>query len=73
MSSSVSVDTQALQRVQPVPGQAGLAVPWLTVLPMVVVMAYGDGFWATSLRGAVGAVARTGEPFAAWWRQSTLT
>jgi hypothetical protein len=49
-----------------------LAVPWLTVMPLAVVMAYADGFWMTSLRGAVGAIERTDAPFASWLRESTL-
>jgi len=47
-------------------------VPWLTVLPLAVVMAYADGFWLTSLRGAVGSIERTDGPFASWLRESTL-
>ena len=27
-------------------------VPWLTVLPLAVVLAYADGFWMVSLRGS---------------------
>ncbi|MGY2746491.1 hypothetical protein ACQCSU_02170 [Pseudarthrobacter sp. O4] len=50
----------------------GPAVPWLTVLSLAVVMAYADGFWMMSLRGAVGAIERTQEPFASWLRESTL-
>jgi hypothetical protein len=49
------------------------AVPWLTVLPLAVVMAYADGFWMVSLRGAVGSIERTQEPFANWLRESTLS
>jgi len=49
------------------------AVPWLTVVPLAVVMAYADGFWMTSLRGAVGAIERTQEPFTTWLRESTLS
>jgi hypothetical protein len=37
------------------------------------VLAYADGFWMTSLRGAVGAISRTQEPFTSYWRTSTLT
>ncbi len=48
------------------------AVPWLTVLPLAVVLAYADGFWMTSLRGAVGAISRTQEPFTSYLRTSTL-
>lgn len=49
------------------------AVPWFTVLPLAAVMAYADGFWMVSLRGAVGAIERTQEPFASWLRESTAT
>jgi hypothetical protein len=49
------------------------AVPWLTVLPLAVVMAYADGFWMVALRGTVGAIERTQEPFASWLRESALT
>jgi hypothetical protein len=48
-------------------------VPWLTVLPLAVVLAFGDGFWVGSLRGAVGAIERTQSPFASWLRESTLS
>ncbi len=49
-----------------------LAVPWMTVLPLAVVLAYADGFWLVTLRGAVGAIERTQEPFDGWWRESTI-
>src|SRR6185436_20705352 len=48
------------------------AVPWSTVVPLAVVLAYADGFWLISLRGAVGAIERTQEPFVSWLRESTL-
>ncbi|WP_374969516.1 hypothetical protein [Terrabacter sp. BE26] len=48
------------------------AVPWVTVLPLAVVLAYADGFWVTSMRGAVGAVGRGQGPFTTWWHQSTV-
>jgi hypothetical protein len=35
-------------------------------------MAYADGFWMISLRGTVGAIERTQEPFTNWLRESTL-
>ena len=47
-------------------------VPWSTVALLTVVMAYGDGFWLTSLQGAIGAVERAGGPIASWLRVSTL-
>ena len=48
------------------------AVPWLTVVPLAVVMDYADGFWLVSLRGTVGSIERTQGPFMAWLRESTL-
>jgi hypothetical protein len=59
-----------MDRSGSVPGRP--AVPWLTVASLSVVMAYADGFWMMSLRGAVGAIERTEEPFASWLRESTL-
>lgn len=52
--------------------RARRAVPWATVLSLAVLMAYANGFWLTSLRGAVGAIERTQGPFASWLRESTL-
>jgi hypothetical protein len=49
------------------------SIPWLTVVPLAVVMAYADGFWMISMRGTVGSIERTQEPFAAWLRESTLS
>ena len=49
-----------------------LGVPWLTVVALAAVLAYADGFWMTSLRGAVGAIERTQETVHRWWRESTL-
>ena len=53
--------------------RAGLsAVPWPTVLPLAVVLAYVDWFWVVSLRLAAGSIERTQGPFASWLRESTL-
>jgi hypothetical protein len=57
---------------QPAATAARSAVPWLTVIPLALVMAYADGFWVVALRGAVGAVQRTQTPFESWLRESTL-
>jgi hypothetical protein len=38
-----------------------------------VVLAFADGFWIISLRGAVGAIERTESPAATWVRETTLT
>lgn len=47
-------------------------VPWLTVGLLAVLTAYADGFALTSLRGAIGAIERTQEPYRDWLRDSTL-
>ena len=48
-------------------------VPWLTVVPLAVLLAYADGFWMVSMRGIAGSIERTQEPFLSWLRDSTLT
>ena len=48
------------------------SVPWPTVVALAVVLSYADGFWMTSLRGAVGAIERTQSPFTSWVQESTL-
>jgi len=47
-------------------------VPWLTVVPLAVLMAYAGGFWMIAFRGAVGSIDRTRQPFATWLLESTL-
>ena len=47
-------------------------VYWLTVAFFAVVIAYVDGFWLTSMQGAVGAIERNEEPLGRWLRDSTL-
>jgi hypothetical protein len=47
-------------------------VPWLTVVPLAVVLAFADGFWVISLRGAVGSIERTQAPIVSWLVESTL-
>ena len=54
------------------PGVRGVEVPWGTVLPLAVLMAYADGFWLMALRGAVGSAQRFGSPFAHWLTESAL-
>jgi hypothetical protein len=48
-------------------------VPWLTVVPLAVVLAYADGFWMIALRGSVGSIERTQDPFVTWVRESTVS
>src|ERR687890_758460 len=47
-------------------------VHWRTVAALAVVLAYADGYWLVSLQGAVGAIGRTGHPFATWLLESTV-
>ena len=47
-------------------------VPWLTVVPLAIVLAYADGFWVIALRGAAGSIERTQAPFVSWLVESTL-
>jgi hypothetical protein len=47
-------------------------VHWRTVLALTVVLAYADGYWLVSLQGAVGAIGRTGHPFATWLQEATV-
>jgi glucan phosphoethanolaminetransferase (alkaline phosphatase superfamily) len=59
------------ERPGTLPGRLSV-VPWWTVLPLAVVLAYADGFWVISMRGAAGSIERTQEPFVTWLRESTL-
>jgi hypothetical protein len=52
--------------------QRRLSVYWLTIAFFAVVIAFGDGFWVTSVQGAVGAIERNDPPFDRWLRDSTL-
>ena len=49
-----------------------VGVPWATILTLAVALAFADGFWMISLRGAVGAIERTQSPFANWWREALI-
>src|SRR6478735_9023548 len=51
---------------------ARLAVPWFTVLLLAAVMAFADGFWMLSMRGATGAIERSDGAFTSWWRESIV-
>ena len=51
-------------------GPRRAAVPWLTVLPLAVVLALADGFWLISLRTSVGVITRAQAPFESWFRES---
>jgi hypothetical protein len=45
---------------------------WITIFAFAIVIAYADGFWVTSLQGAIGAIERNEDPFHRWMRDSTL-
>ena len=64
---SINSNTQSLSVVH-----ARRIVPWLTAVPVAVLLAFADGFWLTSLQGAVGAIERAQTPFGNWWRSSAL-
>ena len=49
-----------------------LRLSWLTVVVFALAFAYIDGFWVTSLQGAVGSLERSRPPFQRWLRDSTL-
>ena len=49
-----------------------MPLSWVRIAVFSVVIAYADGFLATSLHGAVGAIQRTQNPFDYWKRTSTL-
>jgi hypothetical protein len=52
----------------PAPVRQG--VPWATVATLAVVLAFADGIWLTSLRGAVGSIELSQSPFRSWLLQS---
>jgi hypothetical protein len=60
--------TSSVARLRPRRG----AVPWSTIGLLAGLMAYADGFWLTSVQGAVGAIQRSQSPFASWLQDSTL-
>lgn len=47
-------------------------ISWPGVALLALIVAAVDGFWLTSLQGAIGAVERNGEPFARWARNVGL-
>ncbi len=49
-----------------------MQVWWITIFAFAIVLAYADGFWVTSLQGAVGAIERNEDPFHRWLRDSTM-
>src|SRR5207344_93129 len=49
-----------------------LGVSWLTIISFAVVISYVNGFWVTSLQGAVGSLERSEPPFGRWLRDSSL-
>lgn len=63
----------SIQQIErPVDTQRLLRLSWLTVAVFAVAFAYIDGFWVTSLQGAVGSLERSRPPFQRWLRDSTL-
>jgi hypothetical protein len=49
-----------------------LGVSWPTIILFAVVISYVNGFWVTSLQGAIGSLSRSEPPFGRWLRDSTI-
>ena len=49
-----------------------LGVSWPTIILFAVVISAVNGFWLTSLQGAVGSLERSQPPFGRWLRDSSL-
>ena len=49
-----------------------LGVSWPTIILFAVVISFVNGFWVTSLQGAVGSLERSEPPFQRWLRDSTI-
>jgi len=49
-----------------------LQLNWVTVAFFATVIAFADGFWLTSMQGAVGAIERNEAPVGRWLRDSML-
>ena len=49
-----------------------LGVSWATIILFAVVISYVNGFWVTSLQGAVGSLERSEPPFQRWLRDSSI-
>ena len=49
-----------------------LGVSWATIILFAVVISYVNGFWVTSLQGAVGSLERSEPPFQRWLRDSSM-
>ena len=49
-----------------------LGVSWPTIILFAVVISYVNGFWVTTLQGAVGSLERSEPPFQRWLRDSSI-
>ena len=69
----LNISLPAQPKAAPAPlGTGRLHVSWPTVAVFAAVITYVDGFWVTSLQGAVGAIEVTQHPLMRWIRDSTL-
>jgi hypothetical protein len=48
-------------------------LPWVTATALAVLLAFADGFWLTTVQGAVGSIQRSQDPFAHWLRDSAIS
>ncbi|MDX6302954.1 MAG: hypothetical protein QOF53_4168 [Nocardioidaceae bacterium] len=73
MTAVASEPTTAVAlEASPVASEARRPVPWTTVLPLAIVLAYADGFWTTALRSSLGSIERSQGLAVSWLRESTL-
>jgi hypothetical protein len=76
MHTSIPFKTNVVSRIRRPPVSENAAEhrrpSWITVGLGAVVIAFADGFWVISLRGAVGAVSENQNPFRGWLQSSTL-
>ncbi len=49
-----------------------LRAGWPAIIAIAAVLTLADGFWLTSLQGAIGAIARSQPPMQRWLRDSVL-
>jgi len=68
---TISID-DTMDRPVDRPRRHRLGLSWATIILFAAVISYVNGFWVTSLQGAVGAIERSEPPFDRWLRDSTI-
>ena len=70
--SPVTLEPPDTGVLETAPSRECPVVSWATVALLTIVIAVVDGFWVTSLHGAVGDVASGQNQFHRWLRDSTM-